>query len=192
MNSNYLKLASVSVNDKIEKKGHMDYLSWAWAWHLLKADFPDANRTVYEDPATGYNYFTDGKTSWVKVGITIGDQEHIDYLPIMDGRNKAIPADDVTSTEVNKTIQRSTAKAIAMHGLGLSLWIGEDTAAMGAPAPKPAGKIDLEVDSENWSKVLRYIAANKDLGLRKISENLQVKYNLSAPVKQSIKEAYEQ
>lgn len=192
MNSNYLKLASVSVNDKIEKKGRMDYLSWAWAWHLLKADFPDANRTVYEDPATGYNYFTDGKTSWVKVGITIGDQEHIDYLPIMDGRNKAIPADDVTSTEVNKTIQRSTAKAIAMHGLGLSLWIGEDTAAMGAPAPKPAGKIDLEVDSENWSKVLRYIAANKDLGLRKISENLQVKYNLSAPVKQSIKEAYEQ
>lgn len=192
MNSNYLKLASVSVNDKIEKKGRMDYLSWAWAWHLLKADFPDANRTVYEDPATGYNYFTDGKTSWVKVGITIGDQEHIDYLPIMDGRNKAIPADDVTSTEVNKTIQRSTAKAIAMHGLGLSLWIGEDTAAMGAPAPKPAGKIDLEVDSENWSKVLRYIAANKDLGLRRIGENLQVKYNLSAPVKQSIKEAYEQ
>ena len=192
MNSNYLKLASVSVNDKIEKKGRMDYLSWAWAWHFLKAEFPDANRTVYEDPATGYNYFTDGKTSWVKVGITIGDQEHIDYLPIMDGRNKAIPADDVTSTEVNKTIQRSTAKAIAMHGLGLSLWIGEDTAAMGAPAPKPAGKIDLEVDSENWSKVLRYIAANKDLGLRKISENLQVKYNLSAPVKQSIKEAYEQ
>lgn len=192
MNSNYLKLAAVSVNDKIEKKGRMDYLSWAWAWHFLKKEFPDANRTVYEDPATGYNYFTDGKTSWVKVGITIGDQEHIDYLPIMDGRNKAIPADAVTSTEVNKTIQRSTAKAIAMHGLGLSLWIGEDTAAMGAPAPKPAGKIDLEVDSDNWGKVLRYIAANKDLGLRKIGENLQVKYNLSAPVKESIKEAYEQ
>ena len=80
----YEVLSAISVKDKVERKGRMDYLSWANAWHMLKQQYPSAQRIVYEDPATGWNYFSDGRSSWVKVGIVVNDVEHIDYLPIMD------------------------------------------------------------------------------------------------------------
>ena len=106
----YQKLTEISIKSKVERKGNLDYLSWANAWDMLKKEHPTAQRKVYESEHTGLNYFTDGKTAYVKVGITIGDMEHIDYLPVMDYRNNSISLDKVTSTDVNKTIQRSTAK----------------------------------------------------------------------------------
>ena len=120
MSKNYFEeLAKVSIKDKVEKKGNFDYLSWANAWALIKLKYPNAQRNVYEDQATGLNFFTDGKTAYVKVGIVINDLEHIDYLPIMDFRNNSIRVEKITSMDVNTAIQRSTAKAVAMHGLGL-------------------------------------------------------------------------
>jgi hypothetical protein len=124
-NQTYSTLSSINVNDKTEKKGNQTYLSWAYAWAEVKKHFPNVQRKVYEDP-TGQNYFTDGKTCWVKVGVEIDGLEHIDYLPIMDMRNNAIPLERVTSFDVNKAIQRSATKAIAMHGLGLYIYAGED------------------------------------------------------------------
>lgn len=189
--STYQKLSEINIKDKIERKGSLDYLSWANAWDLLKKQHPDAQRNVYESEHTGLNYFTDGKSAYVKVGIVVGKLEHIDYLPVMDYRNNSIPLDKVTSTDVNKTIQRSTAKAIAMHGLGLSLWTGEDVPELTAtPVAKPTnGKpktIVLEVGDENWAKVLKYIGANHKLGITKIVEQLKVKYNVSASVKKEL------
>ena len=91
MSKNYFEeLAKVSIKDKVEKKGNFDYLSWANAWALIKLKYPNAQRNVYEDQATGLNFFTDGRTAYVKVGIVINDLEHIDYLPIMDFRNNSI------------------------------------------------------------------------------------------------------
>ena len=116
-------LSSVNVKDKIERKGNLDYLSWANAWAILKLHYPDAQRKVYEHDATGFNYFTDGRSAYVKVGITVDGIEHIDYLPIMDFRNNAIPVDKVTAMDVNKAIQRSTAKAIAMSKRLLELGV---------------------------------------------------------------------
>jgi len=121
----YEVLSAINVNDKTEKKGNQTYLSWAYAWAEVKKHFPNVQRKVYEDPS-GNNYFTDGKTCWVKVGVEIDGIEHIDYLPIMDMRNNAIPLERVTSFDVNKAIQRSATKAIAMHGLGLYIYAGED------------------------------------------------------------------
>ena len=132
MNKNtYSKLASLHIKDKVERKGKMDYLSWANAWHMLKTEHPNAQRKVYESEHTGLNFFTDGSTAYVKVGIIVDELEHIDYLPVMDFRNKSVSLENVTSMDINKTIQRSTAKAIAMHGLGLSLWTGEDVRTAG-------------------------------------------------------------
>jgi hypothetical protein len=192
----YQVLSEIDVTGNIETKGNIKYLSWAVAWHLLKSAYPDAQRVVYECETTGFNYFTDGKSAWVKVGIVVGGIEHIDYLPVMDYRNSAIPIDKVTQFDVNKTIQRSTAKAIAMHGLGLNLWFGEDTAVGGATEQKsvssktqPKKKFELEVDDENWTKVMKYIAANKQLGLETIVKNLETKYNIKAVVKKKISEA---
>ena len=121
-------LSKVDVNDKTEKKGNLTYLSWAWAWAEIKKAFPDANYTIYERETQfgPVNYFTDGKTCWVKTGLTINGLEHIEELYVMDFRNDSIPLEKVTSKDVNKSIQRSLTKAAARHGLGLYIYAGED------------------------------------------------------------------
>ena len=194
-------LSGISVREKIERKGNLDYLSWANAWAMLKAVYPDAQRKVYEHDHTGFNYFTDGKSAYVKVGVIVNGLEHIDYLPVMDFRNNAIPIEKVTAMDVNKTIQRSTAKAIAMHGLGLSLWTGEDIPEMTtsapaqakAPAKAPAkdgaeasNLIELKKGTENWDKVVSYINANNELGIEKIGAQLNRKYKMSPAIKKEI------
>lgn len=118
-------LNAVNVNGHTEKKNNLTYLSWAWAWAEVKKAFPDARYTIYETP-DGCIYWTDGRTCWVKTGVTINGLEHIEYLPVMDFRNAAIPLEKVTSTDVNKAIQRSLTKACARHGLGLYIYAGED------------------------------------------------------------------
>lgn len=121
----FTELYDVNVNDKIEQKNGLSYLSWAYCWAELKKLHPDANYVVYEN-AQGWNYHTDGKTAWVKTGVIVNGIEHIEYLPVMDYRNKSIPANNVTSFDVNKAIQRSLTKACARHGLGLYIYAGED------------------------------------------------------------------
>lgn len=121
----FAQLYAVNVQDKTEKKGNLTYLSWTWAWAEIKKLHPDATYTVYEN-ADGLNYHTDGKTCWVKTGVTINGIEHIEYLPVMNNRNISIPLKDVTSMDVNKAIQRSITKACARHGLGLYIYAGED------------------------------------------------------------------
>lgn len=129
MENYFVELNNINVNDKTEEKNKLTYLSWAWAWGELKKKHPMATYTIYEDEH-GRPYFTDGRTCWVKTGVTVpvGEEkiEHIEYLPIMNYRNEAIPADKVTSTDMNKTIQRSLTKAVARHGLGLYIYAGED------------------------------------------------------------------
>ena len=121
-------LNAINVNGKTEKKNGLTYLSWAWAWGEVKKLYPEANFTIYERQTEygAVNYFTDGRTCWVKTGLTINGLEHIEELPVMDFRNAAIPFDKVTSTDVNKAIQRSLTKAAARHGLGLYIYAGED------------------------------------------------------------------
>ena len=129
MSENYfVQLNNVNVNDKTEKKGNLTYMSWAWAWGEVKKLYPDATYTIYERETENGPcfYFTDGKTAWVKTGVTINGIEHIEYLPIMDFKNKSIPVESVTSMDANKAIQRSVTKACARHGLGLYIYAGED------------------------------------------------------------------
>lgn len=126
MSENYfIELNSINVNEKVEKKNGLSYLSWAWAWAEVKKIHPDATYTIYENN-DGWNYFTDGRTGWVKTGVTVNGIEHIEYLPIMDFKNKSITLENITSFDVNKAIQRSLTKAVARHGLGLYIYAGED------------------------------------------------------------------
>lgn len=125
-NENYFKqLNSINCNDKTEKKNGLTYLAWAYAWGEVKKLFPDSTYTIYENE-NGWFYHTDGNTCWVKTGVTINGIEHIEYLPVMDHKNRSIPVDQVTSFDVNKAIQRSLTKAVARHGLGLYIYAGED------------------------------------------------------------------
>ena len=118
-------LNSINCNEHTEQKNGLTYLSWAWAWQMVKQNFPDATYTIYENK-DGLLYHTDGKTAWVKTGVTINGLEHIEYLPVMDFKNKSITIDQITSFEVNKAVQRSLTKACARHGLGLYIYAGED------------------------------------------------------------------
>lgn len=181
-------LAAVNVKDRVEKKGRFDYLSWAYAWAMVKDLYPDANRKVYESDHTGLNYFSDGNTGYVKVGITINGIEHIDYLPIMNHNNQSLTLEKITSFAVNKTIQRSTVKAIAMHGLGLSLWAGEDLVGISeeAPAVKPKEKPTLKKTSEKWDDVVNYVKSNKTKPLSTIVKTLETKYTIPATIKKEL------
>ena len=187
-NNYFEELAKVNIKDKVEKKGNFDYLSWANAWAFVKLRYPNAQRNVYEDQSSGLNFFTDGRTAYVKVGITINEIEHIDYLPIIDFRNNSIRIEKITSMDVNTAIQRSTAKACAMHGLGLSLWVGEDViSATSKPIPQQKTvTYELTIEDDNWEKVLKYVVANKELGLTKIVKNLSTKYKITTSVKKEL------
>ena len=128
-NNYFQKLFKINVNDKTEKKNGLTYLSWAYAWGEVKKLYPDATYKIYENTLpNGYviNYFTDGRTGWVKTGVIVNGIEHIEYLPIMNYKNKSIPLEDITSFDINTTIQRSLTKAVARHGLGLYIYAGED------------------------------------------------------------------
>ena len=160
MSENYFAvLNAINVNDKTEKKNGLTYLSWAWAWGEIKKRYPDATYTIYEN-ADGLNYHTDGRTCWVKTGVTVAGIEHIEYLPVMDHRNKSIPANAVTSFDVNKAIQRSLTKACARHGLGLYIYAGEDLPEGDDVQPEPAQNPPVQGPRMATQEQIEYLTAN--------------------------------
>ena len=174
MDNYFNTLNEINVNDKTEKKGNLTYLSWAWAWGEVKKNFPDATYTVYEN-RDGWNYFTDGRTCWVKTGVTVNGIEHIEYLPVMDYNNRSIAADKVTSFDVNKAIQRSLTKACARHGLGLYIYAGEDL-----PEGEKKDTIEDVVDRFNAPKIVceecqRVVVGYEGVNGKPVSAEAQIK-----------------
>lgn len=162
MEGNYFtELNSVNVSDKVEKKNGLSYLSWAYAWGELKKKHPNATYTVYEN-AQGWNYHTDGRTAWVKTGVTVDGIEHIEYLPIMDSRNRSIPLEAINSFDVNKAIQRSLTKAVARHGLGLYVYAGEDLPEETAKSPTAETLAEAESIGIDPAKVAVYYKKTLD------------------------------
>ena len=173
-------LNSVNCNEHTEKKNGLTYLSWAWAWAEVKKRYPTAFYTIYEN-ADGWIYFTDGRTCWVKTGVTIEGLELIECLPVMDYRNASIPFDKVTSFDVNKAIQRSLTKAAARHGLGLYIYAGED---LPEDAPKEEKKPVLPACPDNvWWRLVKAEAQGKKTkeGLTPL-QYLQQNYNVDQVV----------
>ena len=162
----FATLNAINVNEHTEKKGQLTYLSWAWAWTKVKENYPDATYTIYENK-DGLNYHTDGRTCWVKTGVTIEGIEHIEYLPVMDYQNRSIALDKVTSFDVNKAIQRSLTKAAARHGLGLYIYAGEDL-----PEEQQGG----QKGEKSYQKDSLAIACDEAKGAKTIAE-LQAIYH---------------
>lgn len=163
---NYFEeLNAIDVSKYIEKKNGLSYVSWANAWAEVKKRYPSSTYTIYENK-DGLNYHTDGRTGWVKTGVTVNDIEHIEYLPIMDYRNQSIPLAKITSFDVNKAIQRSLTKACARHGLGLYVYAGEDL-----PEQKQEQKSndDIYNGALNWVKQQQKITP-KTVGYSKLMD----------------------
>jgi len=196
------RLSAINVNEHVEKKSNLTYLSWAWAWAVTKRECPDATYkilpTEYDD-ALGFMCHTE---------VTIEGETLGMWLPVMDGANKSMKkvgysyssrygdkqVDAATTFDINKTLMRCLVKNLAMFGLGIYIYAGEDVpeSETSAPTPAPAkakvstGLIDLAVDDENWKGVIKYAKDNKDLGISKIGQQLSRKYNMSNEVKQAI------
>lgn len=137
MSENYFSdLYSLDVRDKTVQKNGLNYLKWAVAHAEAKKYDPNANFSIKRDvllyapdgttPQKTRPWFDDGKTGWVEVSATINGITHTEILPVLDFKNKPIPAENITSYEANKSIQRAITKAYARHGIGLYLYEGED------------------------------------------------------------------
>ena len=115
-------LLKKNVNEHVEKKNGLSYLSWAWAWaEALKAD-PKASYKI--EMFNCKCYMEINGTAMVFVTVTMFDKPMTCQLPVMDYRNKAILNPDAFA--VNTAIMRCMTKALALHGLGLYLYSGED------------------------------------------------------------------
>lgn len=191
-NKTFKQLNSINVNDKVKSKMNLNYLSWSYAWGELLNNYPDAFMTVYtrsietvettvqEDKENGITktttskstqeipYFSDGRSCFVKVGVTVSGVEYIEYYPIMGLKNDAIRASSVTMTDVNKALQRAFVKACARHGLGLYIYAGEDLPEAEKAAPVEISNktdfqsvqkdvINLVTKMQNNPEVIRYI-----------------------------------
>jgi hypothetical protein len=116
------KMLAKNVNDHVEKKNGLSYLSWAWAWaEALKAD---ADATYKVEMFDGKCFMDINGTAMVFVTVTMFKKPMTCQLPVMDYRNKAIPNPDAFA--VNTAIMRCMTKALALHGLSLYIYAGED------------------------------------------------------------------
>ena len=128
------ELLKINVNDHTERKGNLTYLSWAWAWaEVLKID-PAASWVAHEWTDRPAMFLPDG-SAMVKVSVTVKGDTKLCVLPVMDNRNRAIQNPDAFA--INTAIMRCLAKAIAMHGLGLYIYAGEDLPEGEKPEPDP-------------------------------------------------------
>lgn len=173
MSSAFETLNAVNVNDRAEDKDGLTYLSWAWAWAEVKKIYPDAEYTIYKSE-NGLPYVYDENTGYmVYTTVTIEGITHEMWLPVMDSKNKAMKnkpytyktkygdksVEAATMFDVNKAIMRCLTKNLAMHGLGLYIYAGEDL-----PESEETPKTTKEVIAENEEK--------NDRAERKISAGL--------------------
>lgn len=147
-------LLELNVQDHVEKKNGLTYLSWAWAWaEALKAD-PTATfhvDTFQRADGTTIPYMDINGTAMVWVRTTLFGKEMVCFLPVMDHRNKPIQNPD--SFQVNTAIMRCMTKCLALHGLGLYIYAGEDLPEQeGKPEPEkkppPPPKVPSKAEGE--------------------------------------------
>lgn len=160
------ELSAINVNDYIEEKEGHKYLSWAWAWDFFKKACPDANYEIVKNPNNGLPYFESYAGAMVYTKVTANGITHEMWLPVMDGKNKAMKSepytykvrdwkskqiveknvDSFTMFDVNKTVMRCLVKNLAMFGLALYIYNKEDL-----PTEE---QVDLEDQANTWCLAL--------------------------------------
>lgn len=201
------RLSAINVNDRIEKKKDLSYLSWAWAWSETKKACPDATYKIGEteyDPQLGFMCHTT---------VTIEGETLEMWLPVMDGANKSMRKESytyqtrfgdksveaATTFDINKTIMRCLVKNLAMFGLGIYIYAGEDLPEQEASEPKnsaaskpnpKAELIELSKDKEDFERVSGYVASNKDKKFADIIAQISRKYTISPAVQKELEKIH--
>lgn len=179
--SNFETLRKLNVNDKVEKKNNLSYLSWSWAWDQFKQAYPDATYEILKD-ANGLPYFESHAGAMCYTKVTAGGITHEMWLPVMDGANKAMKSvsyeyptrngmktvEPFTMFDVNKTLMRCLVKNLAMFGLALYIYSGEDLPETDPVDASYVREILATTDMDSLKKV--YIAAVKACGELKVLE----------------------
>lgn len=142
----FQQLYQLNLNDKVENKNGLSYLSWANAWAAFKTVYPNATYRIIKNPQTNLPYFADETGIMVYTEITADHQTYEMWLPVMDASNKAMKleaytyqvwdktnrkyvdrkVEAATMFDINKTVMRCLVKNLAMLGLGLYIFAGED------------------------------------------------------------------
>ena len=149
----FLDMRKINVNDRVEKKDGLSYLTWSWAWDEFKQAYPTATYEVVKN-ADGLPYFESQAGAMCYTRVTVDGLTHEMWLPVMDGKNKAMKSAPYTYTvrdfktkqqvektveaftmfDVNKTVMRCLVKNLAMFGLGLYIYAGEDLPSKTRPS----------------------------------------------------------
>jgi hypothetical protein len=159
----YIALSRKDVSKGVERKGNLDYLSWGYSWNALVEEYPDSTY-YFGEPVT----FPDG-SMMVKAGVTVRDITHEMQLPVMDHRNKAIQSPN--ARDISDAQMRCFVKAIAMHGVGIGLYLGD---------------LKHVVDKSTYEKAEQLLTAQDSMGFhefvhKSLSEKEQVDTFNDAP-----------
>ena len=164
----FVKLSRVDVSEGIERKGNLDFLSWSVAWTKLCSEYPESTY-FFGEPIT----FPDGSVMF-EAGVTVEGITHTMRLSVMDNRNKAIQ--NPNSRDISDAQMRCFVKAIAMHGIGMSLYLGN---------------VKHVVEESYYDKSVRFIEAGDYMALHQfvkgLSEKDQIELFNQAPSGQKTK-----
>lgn len=201
------KLLALDVSGYTEKKEGLTYLSWANAWREFIRVYPDATYTIKMDESTGKCWFGDENMGYmVYTTVTANNLTHCMWLPVMDGKNKSMKdsaytyktkfgdktVDPVSSFDVNKAVMRCLVKNLAMFGLGLYIYAGEDIPSESDPEETKykqelkevidAGKVKIlnqliESTGTDVNEMLKYINSVSNSAVISVEELSLEQYN---------------
>ena len=199
-------LSSIDVNQHTEKKGNLTYLSWAWAWGIVKSKYPNATYTIYRNPLTNQQWDYQEEVGFMcSTSVTIEKETLEMWLPVMDFRNKSM-VNNATTFDINKTLMRCLTKNLAMFGLGHYIYAGEDLpeeSVVVAP-PKKEGKViigapekkernyEIDLGDHDIFEVLKAISAKKKAkqSWEQILLDMRKKLGVTVQVANQIKHIY--
>jgi hypothetical protein len=165
--STFERMARIDCSEHIEARGQFSYLSWAWAVDYLLRDDPTATWSYHF--FDGKPYCLVGDTAMVFCTVRAHAIERTAQLPVMDHRNKPISNPD--SFQVNTAMQRCLAKAIALHGLGLYIYQGEDLPLDDA---QPVVQVKTNVISSSEVEVIEKLAEQAGVNRQAICDKYKV------------------
>lgn len=171
------QLNKLNVNEHIEKKNGLSYLSWSWAHQQLKSIDPDYKVDIHTFPHPDITneqvfvpYLATPEGYFVQVSVTIKGKTETELLPVLDFKNKSLAKGSATTFDINKAHKRCFVKAAALHGLGLYIYNGEDMPESPKARPEQIGHLKTKVkealqvgkegaterDIMNWLKISEY------------------------------------
>ena len=144
-------LSKLDCNEHVDKKGQFSYLSWTWAWAMVKERYPDACYKIEDDIV-----YTDG-TMEVRCTVTIDNLSHTMWLPVLDFKNKAIK--EPNAFDINSSRMRVLVKCLAMFGLGHYIYAGESVPQSDGYTDEQKATFDMLLDSEAALEFLEFMAS---------------------------------